>query len=521
MGPTLEWVLHLSRSLKRSWGHLPTGAIATFFSRNKVADPNSEGYAAMITLLLIPFAFRHRNRRHVLFFVFLLFASIEIPFGLPPFYQLSQALPILSGLPNARFLLAADLSLAVLAGLGLSAIEQARDRFRLLSPAVLSAVALAVGAACLVFPRGSPPDSLDHVWLVRAWSSVGWVALGTLAVVLAAIGGLPRSVRGRAAVVIAAADLLAFQHGRLPFVDADTVFPPAPVLDFLRSRTGDGARIVTTNVTMGSNFEMMYGLKTPGGYDFRLKRTDRILAPFGLPRGAIALSAAAIAASPPRGVFDLFGARYLLATTDNSSSADLERDPARFPLVYRDRAIRVYEDVDALPRAFFLPETAIDRYATEVQERKAVTAPGFDASRRLVLSGSPGSGAEPSPAGRKMVPAANFQESSGRVTFQLDAPAAGFAVVSVSSYPGWRAWVDDRPTDVVRADYAFQGVPVGPGRHRVELRYEPPIFWTSFLISFAGWLGLIAYAVSRRIRRADRTVPATPASAPPGSPRRA
>ncbi len=530
LGPTLEWVMHLSRSLKRTWGHLPTGAIATFFSRNKVADPNSDGYAAMISLLLIPFAFRHRNRRDAMFFAFLLFASIEISFGLPPFYELSQALPILSGLPNARFLLAADLSLAVLAGLGLSAIEQARDRARLLSPAVLSSVALAAGAAWLVFPRVPPPLDLDHVWLVRKWSSVGWVALAMVAVVLAAIGKMPRWLRARAAVAIAAADLLTFQHGRLPFVDADAVFPPAPVLDFLRSRTGDGARIATTNVTMGSNFEMMYGLKTPGGYDFRLKRTNRILTPFGLPRGQIALSAAAIAASPPRGIFDLLGVRYLLATTDNSSSADLERDPVRFPLVYRDHSIRVYENVHALPRAFFLPETAVDRYATENLEAKAVTGRGFDATRRLVLSGSAGpSPAGSSPEGGKMIPAGSFQESPGIATFQLDAPAAGFAVVSVSSYPGWRAWVNDRPTGIVRADYAFQGIPVGPGRHRVVLRYEPPIFRASFMISLAGWLGLIACAVRSRFQRPfdDRPSlttgrgpsPSPPVFAPPDSPR--
>jgi len=532
LGPTLEWVMHVGRTLKQSWGHLPTGAIATFFSRDKMADPNGDGYAAMISLFLIPFAFRHRNRRDAIFFAFLLFASVEIPFGLPPFYGLSQALPILSGLPNARFLLAADLSLAVLAGLGLSSIEQTRDRTRLLSPAVLSAVALAIGAIWLVFPRGAEPAALDHGWLVRKWSSVGWVAAGILGVVLAATGKRPRSLRGRVAVVIAAADLLTFQHGRLSFVDADAVFPPAPVLDFLRSRTGDGARIATTNVTMGSNFEMMYGLKTPAGYDFRLKRINRILNRFGLPRGQIALSAAAIAASPPRGVFDLLGARYLLATTDNSSSADLEGDPVRFHLVYSESSIRVYENAYALPRAFFLPETAIDRYATENLEAKAVNGRGFDASRRLVLSGEPGPPpAGSAPAGGKMVPAESFRESPGVATFQIDAPAAGFAVVSVTYYPGWRAWVDDRPTGVIRADYAFQGVPVGPGRHRVVLRYRPPVFFASFLISIAGWLGLAAYAVNSRSRRrsVDRPSPSglrdpasTPsASAPSGSPQRA
>jgi hypothetical protein len=259
------------------------------------------------------------------------------------------------------------------------------------------------------------------------------------------------------------------------------------------------------NVTMGSNFEMMYGLKSPGGYDFRLRRTDRILAPLGAPRGR-ALMAAAVASSPPHGIFDLLGARYLLATTWNSSSSDLERFPERFSLVFRDHSVRVFEDTSALPRAFFLPGTAIRRYPGEKQEADAVLSPAFDARRTLVVAGAPETGeATPPIRNPPLVPAEDFDESPGRVSFGLDAPASGFVVVSQSAYPGWRARVDGRSAALIRADYAFQAVAVGPGRHRVVLRFDPPLFWACLSVSVAGWLGLVAWMLVRLARTRSRS----------------
>jgi len=272
------------------------------------------------------------------------------------------------------------------------------------------------------------------------------------------------------------------------------------------------------NVTMGANFEMMYGLRTPGGYDFRLRRTSRILTALHSPRGSNVFSAKAIAATPPYGIFDLLGARFLLATASNSSATDLERDPGRLQAVFRDHSVCVFENSSALPRAFFMPAEAVRRYAREEQEAEAVLAPSFDARRTLVLPGGSATGTTvASPAA--LVPAEGFTESPGKVSFVADAPVSGFAVVSESAYPGWRAWVDGRSAVIVRADYAFQGVAVGPGRHRVVLRYVAPIFWSCLFVSSAGWLGLAVFVLVRRAR--SRSVPADPGSgaASPAAPK--
>lgn len=72
-------------------------------------------------------------------------------------------------------------------------------------------------------------------------------------------------------------------------------------------------------------------------------------------------------------------------------------------------------------------------------------------------------------------------------------------------YPGWRAWVDDRPVPLLRAEYLFRAVAVPAGKHRVVVRYMPG-WWPGM-----GWLsalsGLLLLAASRSPSRSGNTRP--------------
>ena len=77
------------------------------------------------------------------------------------------------------------------------------------------------------------------------------------------------------------------------------------------------------------------------------------------------------------------------------------------------------------------------------------------------------------------------------------APEPGYLVLSNLWYPGWRAWVDDTPTDILPANYALQAVPVAAGEQSVTLRYLPWSFYGPLLLTVGG-LVLSAVLLGRR-----------------------
>jgi hypothetical protein len=76
-----------------------------------------------------------------------------------------------------------------------------------------------------------------------------------------------------------------------------------------------------------------------------------------------------------------------------------------------------------------------------------------------------------------------------------------FLVLSEAYYPGWRAWVDGRPTNVYRTDIAFRGLLVPPGKHRIRMEFHPVIFRVSAAISVT----LIALTIGAVLFRKRKT----------------
>jgi len=77
-------------------------------------------------------------------------------------------------------------------------------------------------------------------------------------------------------------------------------------------------------------------------------------------------------------------------------------------------------------------------------------------------------------------------------------------VINDSWGSGWKAYVDDVEQPVLRANYAFRGVVLSEGEHRVVLRYRPSALLISLVISGGTFLFLMilgAYAAIRAMRQ--------------------
>jgi hypothetical protein len=148
-------------------------------------------------------------------------------------------------------------------------------------------------------------------------------------------------------------------------------------------------------------------------------------------------------------------------------------------------AQRVVEDDEAARKAFVDP--AVDLRRVGITEER--------------LPGLPVAGQGAARAGSALI----TRYEPEHVVVRARSRGPGLLVLGDNWFPGWKAEVDGREAPVERVDYLLRGVPLGPGSHRVELRYEPAswrIGWITSAVSLAALLLVVLVAWRRRRRDA-------------------
>jgi hypothetical protein len=122
---------------------------------------------------------------------------------------------------------------------------------------------------------------------------------------------------------------------------------------------------------------------------------------------------------------------------------------------------------------------------------EGLAAPGFDPRRTVYLPIDVSATVTATNAAATRISDQRF--SAHQVLFEAENNAPALTVIAQAFDHNWRAYVDDAPTRVLRANHAFQAVEVPSGRHRVRLVYEDRAFKLGAFISILTaliWLGL-------------------------------
>jgi hypothetical protein len=176
-------------------------------------------------------------------------------------------------------------------------------------------------------------------------------------------------------------------------------------------------------------------------------------------------------------------------------------------------------------RRFRLPARVLLR-GSEAEAKAALLAPDFDPDRDLVLVG-PAPDGFPGPAAEeatRLVPDASSLrvqvDRPGRCELSVALPEPRLLFWTEAWAQGWEAVITgaDGAREVVptvRANLAFQAVPLPAGESRVVLRYRPGPFRAGALLAGLSLLALVTSAAWPRRRPA----PPRDASAPPASAR--
>jgi hypothetical protein len=124
----------------------------------------------------------------------------------------------------------------------------------------------------------------------------------------------------------------------------------------------------------------------------------------------------------------------------------------------------------------------------------ALLDPGFEPRSEAVLAGE--ARAPGGEGGHGTARIVSRTTDTLEVEAELDVPGA--LVVTEAFDEGWRAEVDGRAAEVVRANGLFRGVRLGAGHHRVRFRYRPAAALAGAAISGLGLVAAIALGVTQR-----------------------
>ena len=215
-------------------------------------------------------------------------------------------------------------------------------------------------------------------------------------------------------------------------------------------------------------------------------------------------------------LLNLAGVRHLVVRRAENRSAisrewehlAVEGDASgalRLRLVFEDPEVRIYENENAIPRAYFVPDLKL--VTDEEEILRTLASSEFDARRcalvedASLLARQRQRNTETKTPGREgSTWVAHY--GSHEVLLTVVAPCDGFVVLTDLHYPGWRAEVDGTPVEIHRANYLFRMVEVGAGAHEVRFVYPGYTFFTGLAMSAAAVAGITVLWVVAGRRRA-------------------
>lgn len=184
-------------------------------------------------------------------------------------------------------------------------------------------------------------------------------------------------------------------------------------------------------------------------------------------------------------------------------SDDIGQDvPGKFKVVYKDGDSSVYENMQYTPRFFIVQNTAV--YPDEKSRDDALFSSRLDLSktvsytyneiRKLNIN---------NPDDLEMwkkrfictplnVPSVEVADyTDNHIILKTASDCDGFLSTSEVNYPGWKATLDGKTTEVLTSNVAFRSLYLPKGAHEIEFYYDPMIFFIGAAVSLTTLISLV------------------------------
>jgi hypothetical protein len=151
-------------------------------------------------------------------------------------------------------------------------------------------------------------------------------------------------------------------------------------------------------------------------------------------------------------MYDLLNVKYKTVTNEQAQTLSIARHATYFP------------------RAFFLFQTYVVH--SEAELIAYLKSPEFNHRTTAVLEKDPSFTLAPT-QGEPQWSARITRYENNDIELDLSTDRDGLLVLSEIFYPGWKAYIDGKETEIFRTDYNLRGVFVPHGSHKGIVRFEP------------------------------------------------
>ncbi|MBM3205647.1 YfhO family protein, partial [Candidatus Shapirobacteria bacterium] len=505
-------------------GFLPWQNLVTFFSPDFFGNPatynfwgqpwydNFALYVGIFPLFLIVLAIFRRQDKTTWFFTFLALFALILALPTPLAKWVSNV--GLYGVKSiaARIIFLLDFSLAILAALGLDWLLMKKEFKRPwlifgLFFVVLGGLWIFTITAGKFFPQA---EYLIHLGVAKrnlilpTLLLISFMALLLFLMIFNKKWRLTKFLFVWGVLIIIVFDLFRFGWKYLPFSRPDLVFPMTSVIEFLQKQ--EKPFRVEFGEAIPQNMWVPFHLEGAAGYDAMAPlRYAQFLGAVRTGRADTPYGRVAQVENYESKLLDLLNIKYILAVKyDEKGLRSPEGKPKpifqnpKFKLVFEDKTVQVYENLNVLPRAFLTHDYLLENNEQEIIGQ--MLSSKFDLSGELILEETPVF----IPSKRKSLlnEVEWLENQPGRLKLVVETDQTGLLFLSNNFYPGWRAFVDSHESKIYRADFTFNAVVIPEGRHLVEFYYQPKSFLYGSLISLfalANWFLFWVVLIFRKL----------------------
>jgi hypothetical protein len=462
------------------------GNPVTFNYRGTGGYTNTMVWVALPTLIFAVFSLGLiKNQKLVRFFWLAIVTSLLIGIDNPVSrFLIAAKIPFFSTFILSRFLMVASFSLCTLSALGMdNFLKQKPQQIRRLI--FISGLMFLTSILLFTFSQtGSLPVKSLLIPAGIALAISGIFTFLFLAMKKCVVR--PEGVKAAVAVVFfffLFVQQAIFLLKYLPASEKIFVFPDHQVFEWLRGNAGYHRVASLADSHIDSNLWLQWGIYSPEGVAAMYPSRYAELVSYAKSRGeclgcfdridvSLPVSREAVSGQSQDHyllrLLALTGTRYLVGFQGEGGKTTVS---ALLKEAYSEKGWQIYEITNSLPRFFLTGDYEV------ASEKNQILAQIFSetvSSKKIILEKPPGF-----VSGVPIIGSAEIiSYKPNAVEFAVNTKSPSLLYLSDNYSSSFEAFLDNKPADLLRANYSFRAVMVPAGSHRLVIRYKfRPIYW--------------------------------------------